>query len=172
MGGSRFMLGCRFGDRGWVSSYRFLFVFFCAFVFCCHMFSVPLFRWLEHDGCCVWVTSAEKLLCLLCKTFLKVSCLIIILWISLEKVHCFDFNHSLGHVYTTLFILRLLGQIYHFSLLIYPCSSLWSGDMLLCTSLNHSRTLLKATNLSVFYLSCLVSRSLKVSIALMKTIWL
>ena len=29
-------------------------VFFsCAFVFCCLTFSVPLFRWLEHDGCCV-----------------------------------------------------------------------------------------------------------------------
>ena len=25
----------------------------CAFVFCCLTFSVPLFRWLEHDGCCV-----------------------------------------------------------------------------------------------------------------------
>ena len=25
--------------------------FSCAFVFCCLTFSVPLFRWLEHDGC-------------------------------------------------------------------------------------------------------------------------
>ena len=40
------------GDRGWVSSYSFCF-FSCAFVFCCLTFSVPLFRWLEHDGCCV-----------------------------------------------------------------------------------------------------------------------
>ena len=39
------------------------------------------------------VTSAEKL-CLLRKTILKVSYLIIVLWISLEKRECFDFNHS------------------------------------------------------------------------------
>ena len=25
----------------------------CAFVFCSLLFSVPLFRWLEDDGCCV-----------------------------------------------------------------------------------------------------------------------
>ena len=25
----------------------------CASMFCCLAFSVPLFRWLEHDGCCV-----------------------------------------------------------------------------------------------------------------------
>ena len=50
---------------------------------------------------CLWslklgVTSAEKLLC---KTILKVSYLLIILWISLEKGECFDFNHSLECVY-------------------------------------------------------------------------
>ena len=57
---------------------------------------------------CLWslelgVTSAEKLLYLLCKTKLKVSYLIIILWIALEKAECFDFNHSLGCVYPTLY---------------------------------------------------------------------
>ena len=26
----------------------------CASVFCCLMFPIPLFRWLEHDGCCVY----------------------------------------------------------------------------------------------------------------------
>ena len=26
----------------------------CVFVFCCLTFSVPLFRWLEDDGCCVY----------------------------------------------------------------------------------------------------------------------
>ena len=31
----------------------YFFFFSCAFVFCCLTFSVPLFRWLEHDGCCV-----------------------------------------------------------------------------------------------------------------------
>ena len=37
------------GDRGWVSSYSFLLLvllFSYVFVFCCLMFSVPLFRWL------------------------------------------------------------------------------------------------------------------------------
>ena len=50
-GGSS-ILECGCGDRGWVSSYSFC-LFSCAFVFCCLMFSVPLFRWLEHDGFCV-----------------------------------------------------------------------------------------------------------------------
>ena len=38
--------------EGW---YHLIFAFFlsCAFVFCCLTFSVPLFRWLEHDDCCV-----------------------------------------------------------------------------------------------------------------------
>ena len=52
----------------------------------------------------IGVTSGEILLCLLCKTILKVSYLIIILWIALEKGECFDFNHSLGCVYPTLYI--------------------------------------------------------------------
>ena len=137
MGGGWLILGCGWGDREWVSSYSF---FSCAFVFCCLMFWVPLFWWLEHDGCCVCffvfslfslslvplvgVTSAEKLLCLLYKTILKVNYPIIILWISLEKGECFDFNHSLGCVYPTLYIIRLLCWVYHFSLLIcYPSSS-------------------------------------------------
>ena len=42
------------------------------------------------------VITAEKLVFLLCKALLKVSYLIITLWISLEKVKCFDSNHSLG----------------------------------------------------------------------------
>ena len=41
------------GNRGWVSSYSFFSVFLYVFVFCCLMFSVPSFRSLEHDGCCV-----------------------------------------------------------------------------------------------------------------------
>ena len=50
--------------------------------------------------------------------------MIIILWISLEKGECFDFNHSLGCVYPTLYIIRLLRRVYHFSWLIcYPSSS-------------------------------------------------
>ena len=55
--------------------------------------------------------------------------LIIILWISLEKgfpwkkEKCFDVNHSLGFVYPALYIIRLLGQVYHFTLpIFYPCS--------------------------------------------------
>ena len=59
---------------------------------------------------CFWslylvLTSAEKLLCLLCKTISKVS----YLWITLEKTECFDFSHYLGCVYATLYIIRLLG---------------------------------------------------------------
>ena len=41
------------GNWGWVSSYSFFSVFLYVFVFCCLMFSVPSFRLLEHDGCCV-----------------------------------------------------------------------------------------------------------------------
>ena len=97
----------------------------CAFVFCSLTFSVSLYRRLEHDGFSVCffrfpfflclcsllpgVTSTEKLLCLSCKSILKVSYLIIILWISLEKGECFDFNHSLGCFYPPLYIIRLLG---------------------------------------------------------------
>ena len=58
-----------------------------------------LYLWSRQLG----VTSADKLLCLLCKTVLKVSYLIIILWITLEKGECFDFNHSLGFIYPTLY---------------------------------------------------------------------
>ena len=42
------------GYKGWVSSYSFCF-FCCTFVFCYLTFSVPLFRWLEDDGCCVCI---------------------------------------------------------------------------------------------------------------------
>ena len=107
--------------------------FSCAFVYCCFTFSVRLLGWIEHDGCCVCFfvfslfslsvfpligdTSAEKLWCLLSKTILKVSYLIIILWISLKK-NVF-FNHSLGCVYPTLYIIRLVCLVYHFNLLIY-----------------------------------------------------
>ena len=68
---------------------------------------------------CLWsleleVISAEKLFCLLCKAVLKVSYLIITLWISLEKLKCFDSNHSLG------------CNNQSFSLLIwYPCLSIF-----------------------------------------------
>ena len=51
----------------------------------------------------IGVTSADKFLCLLCRTILKVSYLIIILWNTLEKRECFDFNDSLGCVYPTLY---------------------------------------------------------------------
>ena len=37
-------------DRGWVSFRVFV---FCALVFCSITFSVPLFSWLEHDGCSI-----------------------------------------------------------------------------------------------------------------------
>ena len=40
-------------------------------------------------------------------SFTIVSYLIIILWITLEKGECFDFNHSLGCVYPTLYTSRL-----------------------------------------------------------------
>ena len=55
-------------------------------------------------------------MCLLFKTILKVTYLIIILWISLEKGECFDFNHSLGCVYPTLYIIRLLRLSLSFQL--------------------------------------------------------
>ena len=41
------------------------------------------------------------------------------------KGECFDFNYSLGCVYPTLYIIRLLCRAYHFSLLsCYPSSSI------------------------------------------------
>ena len=52
VGGGWFLSSCGLGHRGWLSSYNFC-LFSCAFVFCFLMFSVPLFRCLEHDGCCV-----------------------------------------------------------------------------------------------------------------------
>ena len=61
----------------------------------------------------------QKNCCLLCKTILKVTYLIIILWISLEKGECFEFNHSLGCVCPTLYMIRFLDRVYHFSLVIY-----------------------------------------------------
>ena len=98
------------GQRGWVSSLTVFGGFFLCFcIFFCHVLS-PLFRWLEHDGCYVcffdflFSSSLAPLIksywcikmCLLCKTILKVRYLINILWISLEKGECFDFNHPLG----------------------------------------------------------------------------
>ena len=48
----------------------------------------------------------------------------------LEKKESFGFNHSLGCVYPTLYISRLLGRVYHFSWLIcYPCSFLCAIDL-------------------------------------------
>ena len=65
--------------------------------------------------------NEDKKMCLLCKI---IRYLINTLWISLEKGKWFDFNHSLGCVYPTLYVIRLLGQVYYFILLIcYPCSS-------------------------------------------------
>ena len=55
------------------------------------------------------MSYSDKKLCLLCKTILRVSYLIIVLWITLEKGEFVDFNHSLGCVYLTLYIIRLLG---------------------------------------------------------------
>ena len=115
--------------------YHLIVFFSCAFLFFSLAFSVPLYRWLEDGGCwvCFFVffalflslvslTNAYKLLhkykflwqSVFCKTFLKVRYLIIILWISLQKVEYFDFNESLGCVYPTLHIIRLLGQVYYF----------------------------------------------------------
>ena len=42
------------GVWGWTGNKYYLKVFFpCAFVFCSLMLSVPFFKWLEHDSCCV-----------------------------------------------------------------------------------------------------------------------
>ena len=40
------------GGQGLSIILQFLF-FSCAFVFCCLLFSIPFFRWLEHDVCFV-----------------------------------------------------------------------------------------------------------------------
>ena len=41
------------GDGYHLMVFVVVFQFFLVFVFCCLTFSVPLFRWLEHDGCCL-----------------------------------------------------------------------------------------------------------------------
>ena len=41
------------GTGGGYHLIDFIVFFSCRFVFFCLTFSVPLFRWLEHDGCCV-----------------------------------------------------------------------------------------------------------------------
>ena len=47
----------------------------------------------------------------------------IVLLLQMEKGEYYDFNHSSGSVYPTLYIIRLLGQVYHFSLMVcYSCS--------------------------------------------------
>ena len=67
------------------------------------------------------VTNLEKLLYQLFKTILKVTYLIIILWISLEKLE-FWFQSLFRVFYPTLHSRE--GRVYHFSLLICdPCSS-------------------------------------------------
>ena len=55
---------------GWVGRQMvgiiLLFLFFsCAFLFCCLTFSVPLIRWLEHDGSCVSFFVFFLIFCLL-----------------------------------------------------------------------------------------------------------
>ena len=50
-GGGWLILGCEWGQG--VSFILELLFFSFAFIFCCLTFSVTLFRWLEHDGCCV-----------------------------------------------------------------------------------------------------------------------
>ena len=130
MGGGYFILGCGCGNKDWYHLIVFLFFLFLLFVLS-HFQSFYLGGWNMMAVClflrfffifCLWfsvgVNSVEKL-CLLCKTISKVSYLIIIPWISLEK-GVFWFQ-SLFSVYYS-YISRLLGRVYHFSLLIYyPC---------------------------------------------------
>ena len=101
VGGGYFILACWWGNRWQVSSYV---VFSYAFVFCSLTFSVPLFKWLEHDGCCVRFFNFSLFSLSLvplprsywCKKILKVRYLVIILWVSLEKGDCFDLAWGLG----------------------------------------------------------------------------
>ena len=62
-----------------------------------------------HRNCCVF--------CI--KLFQKT---IIILWLSLEKGECFDFNDSLQCLWPSLYTNTLQRKVSHFSLLTcYPC---------------------------------------------------
>ena len=73
---------------------------------------------------CLWslyqgVTRAQKLVCLLRKTILINSQVSEHYFMDfLEKGECFGLTHSLGCVYPTLYIIRLLGRVYHFTFLI------------------------------------------------------
>ena len=122
------------GDRGWVSSYIFYFCLVLFYFLVWHSQSLYLggqnmMAVISVSLIFLFFFNQELLVqrncwCLLCKTILKVSYLIVILWIFLENRECFDFNHSLGCVYTTLYIIGLLVRVYHISLLIcFPCSS-------------------------------------------------
>ena len=112
--------GCLIYIRVWVrqrgASYHLIvlgvFLFFLFLYFFCLISSVHLFRWLEHDGCCVCffvfsllsfslVPLSRSYYCgkkCVCYVKLFQSYLIIILWIFLEKGECFDFNHPLESV--------------------------------------------------------------------------
>ena len=100
----------------------------------------PFIPWLEHDRCRVYffefsyiffVSSCfdeelpvkrEKVVSVVWN-FLKVSCLIIILQIYLEKREYFDFHHSLECINFTIWVIRLPGWEYYFTLSIcYSCS--------------------------------------------------
>ena len=101
MGGGWFILGCEWGKGGGSHLLQFLGFFSCAFVF--SFFRawrlLCLFLWFLFSSSLAPLIKSYwciKMLCLLCKTILKVRYLINILWISLEKGECFDFNHPLG----------------------------------------------------------------------------
>ena len=93
------------GGRGQVSCYSFClfvvgFFFFLMFLYFVVSRSQSVFlKWLEHDGCCVCFFVFLYFFSLVplsrsyqCRGI--VVPVIIILWISLEKGECFDFNHS------------------------------------------------------------------------------
>ena len=125
--------------EGTADAYYLIVIFFtCAFVFCSLMSFVSFFKWLECASCCVCffvnyfslslvpLTRSYCCLeidaCLSCKTIHKVG-----IWslfcVFLGKVSVLIWITLLGIYHTLYIIIRLLGWVYHFSLLIcYPCS--------------------------------------------------
>ena len=133
------------GEQEWVLSHTLFFFYLCF----CHLFFHVLclfFEWLDHDSCCVCfrvyylfslspfplTRSYWDIEIVVMWNYLWSQYLIIALCIFLEKwVFLFEspFRVSCPTLYI---IIRLLGRVYHFSLLIcYPCSFYFPALMLI-----------------------------------------
>ena len=117
-GGGSFLLGFGLEVRGLVSWFFYFLFCFCGVVNCSVMAGWYM---TVVASVSLVVTSPWRMLCFYGKTISKVRFQVSGLGISLKKKECFGFNHSLESLPYFIHQNRLLGQVYHFSLLIcYP----------------------------------------------------